>query len=246
MIGPRSILIVDDEVSFLRSTGELLRRDGYDCDAVPDTRQAVERLRAKRYDLLIVEIEMPGNRDLEFVEQASQLARGMPIILVTRHPSLGSAIRSTQLPVVAYLKKPVRDAELRTQVENSLQHSRISDVQEHLRQCVEELEAVKFPRWSGAAPRENGALMVPVVTLRRLAACVCELLNMETRVDPLKDSPLLCALLDCPQWRVHRDAMQKTVKLLEKTKRQLSKDLGQARAMLEDLLTDSEESSHGP
>jgi len=112
MVEPRRILIADDEESFLYSTADILRREGYDCSCASDARAATEMLRMENYDLLIADIKMKGNADLEFIKALPQIAEGMPVILVTGYPSLNSAIESIQLPVVAYLVKPFELNEL--------------------------------------------------------------------------------------------------------------------------------------
>ena len=93
MAGPGSILIADDEETFLRSTARLLHREGYDCDCALDADRAVEMLRTGRYDLLIADIKMPGNPNLKLVRDVQQLAAGMPVILVT---GVSASVRSVR------------------------------------------------------------------------------------------------------------------------------------------------------
>ena len=237
----RSILIADDEDSFLQSTAELLRGDGYECDAVGDAHEAVERLRARTYDVLIADIKMPGNPNLELVQQVERLAPGLPVILVTGYPSVDSAVRSIQLPVVAYLQKPIPYPELRKHVEASLEYSHgfhvVSRIQEHLRKCIEDLDGIKQHRWSTRDAEPAGSVAVPGVTLRTLAACAWELLNLDRETSSTKRLPSLCELLDCPQWPAHRDAIREAVKVLHDTKRRFrSKELADTRESLERLL----------
>ena len=118
MVEPRRILIADDEESFLYSTADILRREGYDCSCAADALAATEMLKEDSYDLLIADIKMQGNSDLEFIKALPQIAEGMPVILVTGYPSLNSAIESIQLPVVAYLVKPFELNELLVRVED--------------------------------------------------------------------------------------------------------------------------------
>jgi CheY-like chemotaxis protein len=75
--------------------------------AMPGDRQRCLEAGANEYDLLLTEIRLPGNEELELVWSAYRSAPGMPVIIYTRHPSLGSAIHSIQLSVTAYLVKPV-------------------------------------------------------------------------------------------------------------------------------------------
>jgi CheY-like chemotaxis protein len=63
------ILLVDDEETFLHSTAELLRRTGFLCDAALDLREAQRLLEQAPYDMVIADVNMPGNVNLEFVRQ---------------------------------------------------------------------------------------------------------------------------------------------------------------------------------
>lgn len=100
------LLLVDDEETFLWATAELLRDEGYLCDCATDGYQALDFLSAHRYQLLIADLQMPGNMQFELIEKLEHLAPAMPVILVTGYPSLDSAIRAVELPVIAYLIKP--------------------------------------------------------------------------------------------------------------------------------------------
>lgn len=114
------ILIADDDKTFLNSTADLLRREGYECDCSPDAGMATAMLDKERYGLLISDIKMPGNSDLEFINKLAQIMEEMPVILVTGYPSLSSTIQSIQLPVVAYLIKPFEFSDLLTQVKRAI------------------------------------------------------------------------------------------------------------------------------
>ena len=88
-------------------TADLLRKEGYHCDCALDAATAAEMLRSDRYELLIADIKMPGNPQLELIKDLPNIAQDVPVILVTGYPSLNSAIQSVQMPVAAYLVKPV-------------------------------------------------------------------------------------------------------------------------------------------
>ena len=119
------ILIADDEDTFLNAMSDLLGNDGYTCACAPDASTAAAMLENEAYDLLISDIQMPGNGKLEFVRQVPQLCEGLPVILVTGYPSMGSAIQSVHLPVIAYLVKPFDLAELLEQVAVSIRKARV-------------------------------------------------------------------------------------------------------------------------
>jgi DNA-binding NtrC family response regulator len=113
--GPGSkglVLIADDEAAFRMATRAYLRQHGYECEVAPDGTVAAELLRSLPVDVLISDINMPGNRGLEFIESLPQVAAGLPVILLTGHPSAQSVAHSERLQVVAYLVKPPEPEQL--------------------------------------------------------------------------------------------------------------------------------------
>lgn len=120
MLQPPRLLLADDEETFLKAIAELLRDEGYECHCVCDGYQALDRLAANQYKLLIADLQMPGNIQLELIARIEQIAPGMPVILVTGYPSLSSAIYAVELPVVAYLVKPFDFSDLLKHIQKAL------------------------------------------------------------------------------------------------------------------------------
>jgi DNA-binding NtrC family response regulator len=114
------ILLADNEADFLRFTATLLEKEGYACDCATDGASAVELMRTRRYDAVISDIRMPGNPDLRVVREASELQDGVPVILVTAYPSVGTAKMAVELPVAAYVEKPVEFQDLLTKVRGAI------------------------------------------------------------------------------------------------------------------------------
>ena len=106
------VLIADDDEAFRTATKAFLRRQGFDCENAKDASTAIEMLRNSDFELLISDINMPGNAGLELVEKLPDIAAALPVILLTGHPSVQSAARSVRLQVVAYLVKPCDADEL--------------------------------------------------------------------------------------------------------------------------------------
>jgi DNA-binding response OmpR family regulator len=249
MVESRSILIADDEETFLKSTARLLSREGYSCECASNAEEAVEKLRTGRFDLLIADIKMPGNLGLALVEEAQRIAGGIPVILVTGYPSVDTAVTSVRLSVAAYLTKPLDYEELREHVRVLTQRSQdyrtISSVRDHLQKSVEELQEVeRTGQTQGNGAQTPG--LVSIVTLRTLASCLSELLRMNSGRCSHGISPDLCELLDCPQRPLHRVAIRETIAVLKKTRSTFkSKELGVLRTRLEQLLRNTETPSDG-
>ena len=72
------ILIADDEETFLESTAALLEREGYTIQTARTGAEALAAIEANPCDLLISDLEMPGNADLELVRRIAETAGGLP------------------------------------------------------------------------------------------------------------------------------------------------------------------------
>ena len=141
------ILIADDEETFLLSTADLLRKEGYECDCVPDAMMAAEKLQSTEYNLLIADIKMEGNVELELIRDLPKMVEYIPVILVTGYPSVKSAIQSIQLPVVSYLVKPIEFNELLVQVQSSIKNYQffraVRNFRKRLTEWNENLKSIK-------------------------------------------------------------------------------------------------------
>lgn len=113
-----SILIADDDEPLAQSVAALLGLDGYHCDCVLDADRAIERLETRRYDLLISDVQMPGNHNFRLVWEARQIDPEMPIILFTGSESV---VREIKLPVVACLAKLDSHVDLRAHVRAAIE-----------------------------------------------------------------------------------------------------------------------------
>ena len=119
-IVPKRILIADDEPLYLRTTGQLLRRAGYECECVPSADAALEKLRSQPFDLILSDLNMPGNLKLELLQQGRTQWPNIPLIVITGVPSLPTAIESVRLGIADYLLKPVKYEDLLASVSRVL------------------------------------------------------------------------------------------------------------------------------
>ena len=114
------ILIADDDETFLLATTDLLRREGYECYYAPDAKTVIETLKSVKFDLLISDINMPGNNELELIKELPEIAEGLPVILITGSLYSDAQIQSLKPPVTVCLSKPLDFEELRMHVRSSI------------------------------------------------------------------------------------------------------------------------------
>lgn len=147
------ILIADDEPLYLRTTGELLRKAGYECVCVPDAHAAMEAMSNAAFDLVLSDLNMPGNLKLELLHQGRANWPHIPLIVITGVPSLPSAIESIRLGIADYLLKPVRYEDLLSSVRRALAHRK--DGRPVIERSDDERRelAAKFPDIIGDSPQ---------------------------------------------------------------------------------------------
>ncbi|WP_436298269.1 sigma-54-dependent transcriptional regulator [Stieleria mannarensis] len=114
------ILIADDEPLYRNTTAELLRDEGYECVCVENADDAITVLAEHSFDLILTDLNMPGNFQLELLKQGRTTYRHVPMIVVTGVPSVPSAIESVRLGIADYLLKPVKFDELLAAVVRAL------------------------------------------------------------------------------------------------------------------------------
>ncbi|TVP95252.1 MAG: sigma-54-dependent Fis family transcriptional regulator [Planctomycetaceae bacterium] len=105
---PPRLLLADDEPLYLQATSQLLRKAGFDCICVADAEAAIRYLRSEPFDLVLTDLNMPGNLKLELLQAGRKEWPQTPLIVVTGVPSLPTAIEGVRLGIADYLIKPVR------------------------------------------------------------------------------------------------------------------------------------------
>lgn len=103
---PTKILIVDDEKAARKSLSDILRLEGYHVASKSNGTDAVEALAAEDFDLMLLDLKMPGMDGLEVLEKASDLAPHTKVIMLTAHGSLESAIEALRQGAHDYILKP--------------------------------------------------------------------------------------------------------------------------------------------
>lgn len=240
------ILIADDEETFLHATAELLREEGYECGCAPDAFSATEMLSSEDYDLIIADINMPGNVNMEFVHTLVRDFKGISAIMVTGYPSLRTAIESIQLPVMSYLIKPIDFDELLKHVKTSILQTRayrnVEEVQVRLEKWREDMDALR--ELLGSPYRsENGAQVDAVMhlALRNIIGSLADIVNIATAVHAGNGEERVCQLINCPMQQEVKVVVRDAIEVLEKTKNSFkSKELAKLRKKLQAFLEANE------
>ncbi len=120
------ILVVDDEPSIRKVLQAHLARDGHAVETATDGAEAIGRLEAEPFDLVITDLKMPGVGGLEVLAHVRQNQPGLPLIVITAHGTVDSAVEALKLGAFDYITKPFDLAELRAAVDKALRAERAS------------------------------------------------------------------------------------------------------------------------
>ncbi|MES0826120.1 adenylate/guanylate cyclase domain-containing protein [Ruegeria sp. SCP11] len=133
-----AILVVDDNEDNRYTLSRRLKREGYsNLVEACDGRDALEKLAQTSFDLVLLDIMMPGMNGFEALEcmKSDMVLRDIPVIMISAVDEVESVVRCIELGAEDHLPKPFNAALLRARISASLEKKRLRDQQEtYLRQ----------------------------------------------------------------------------------------------------------------
>ncbi len=103
---PARILVVDDEESIRDLLRLVLTGEGYSVVTANDGEEAIEYLEARRFDIVITDLVMPGVNGVEVLRAAKRIDPNYPVIVITGYPSVETVTELVRLGAGDYLTKP--------------------------------------------------------------------------------------------------------------------------------------------
>lgn len=114
------ILIVDDEETLCYFLRESLEEKGYRAHAVHTAREGLQELARQPVDLILLDLKLPDGEGLEVLQEIRKVDEGLPVIVLTGHAAVDSAVRAMKLGAYDYLEKPINLAQLSSSVADAL------------------------------------------------------------------------------------------------------------------------------
>jgi DNA-binding NtrC family response regulator len=133
------ILLIDDEAIALTNLTHVLKREGYAVTACKDGAEGLAALRRGDFDLVLTDLRMPGVDGMEVLREARLTHPDVPVIMITGHASLDSAVEAMKAGAYHYIAKPFRLAEAREVVRGALEMSRVRRENRDLKLRIEQL-----------------------------------------------------------------------------------------------------------
>ncbi|MCO6499869.1 MAG: response regulator transcription factor [Vicingus serpentipes] len=120
------ILIVEDHLKLLSAISETLSEAGFLCEQASDFREAEEKVFMYEYDLLVIDINLPGGSGLDLIREIKQQKKGSGLIVISARNSLDNKIEGLELGADDYLTKPFDMAELVARVKSVIRRRNFS------------------------------------------------------------------------------------------------------------------------
>ncbi|MCP4402737.1 MAG: sigma-54-dependent Fis family transcriptional regulator, partial [bacterium] len=132
------ILIVDDEKRICSSLTGIFEDEGYKVRAVQDGQTALEEIERQLPDLMLLDLWMPGMDGLQVLEAVKKIYPDMPVIVISGHGNIESAVKAAKLGAYDFLEKPLSLEKTLIMVERALDQRRLLQENLDLRKRVEQ------------------------------------------------------------------------------------------------------------
>lgn len=155
----RRVLVVDDEAHLRQTFARILHQIGCEVTTATDGAEALQRLEATPYDLIYLDIRLPGMDGLQVLRQIHDRYPQLAVVLLTAHASISSAVEAVRLGATDYLIKPITPealiARTRTILADQTAQHRRREIQEQIEALQAELKTLD------QAPAQMPALITP-------------------------------------------------------------------------------------
>ncbi len=101
-----NILIIDDEKAIRKTLTEILSYEGYKIDEAGDGEEGLKKFSEKAYDLVLCDIKMPKLDGIEFLEKAKTVNPDIPVIMISGHGNIDTAVEAVKKGAFDYISKP--------------------------------------------------------------------------------------------------------------------------------------------
>jgi CheY-like chemotaxis protein len=117
----KNILVVDDEVAVNNNIRKILAKKDYHVDQAVTKAEALDKIQARPYELVLLDLKIPGVQGLELLKAVRDFNPAAKVIIITGYASIETAVESARLGAVDYLPKPFTPAEIRSVTDQAFQ-----------------------------------------------------------------------------------------------------------------------------
>jgi DNA-binding NtrC family response regulator len=131
-----TILIIEDEARMRRLLEIDLGEAGYQTFSAEDAEKGLDLLRREQIDLILTDLKLPGMNGLELLQSAKRINATLPIIVMTAHGTVETAVEAMKAGATDYVLKPFSLAEMRVAVQKELDVFHLREENRSLREAL--------------------------------------------------------------------------------------------------------------
>jgi DNA-binding NtrC family response regulator len=139
---PATVLVVDDERNILLTLSQALQLEGYHVELASDAKVALDVLGARPVDAVLMDVKMPDMDGLTALGKMRELKKELPVIMMSGHGTIDTAVKATQLGARDFLEKPISRDRMLLALKNALEHQKVIEELQTLRAEVGRFDMV--------------------------------------------------------------------------------------------------------
>jgi len=144
------VLLVEDKAELRAMLRKFLERAGYTVDEAPDGNTAIDKVRARRYLLVLSDLKLPGSSGIDVLRESRRVDNSLPVILVTAYGSVEEAVTAMKEGAFDFIQKPVDLDHLKLLLDRAAREQEL--LRENLLLREEYAARYGFPRIVGEHP----------------------------------------------------------------------------------------------
>ena len=156
-----NILIVDDEAGIRQSLKGVLEDEGYKVSAVESGESCLDTLRRRAFDVILLDIWLPGMDGLETLEKVRESEDAPEVIIISGHGTIETAVRATKLGAFDFLEKPLSLEKTLILVKNAAESKRLRGENRDLKKQLLSKSVIVGESIPMKALRQQIGLMAP-------------------------------------------------------------------------------------
>jgi two-component system nitrogen regulation response regulator NtrX len=133
----KSVLVVDDEMSIRESLRRILEYAKYEVHLAEDGPSAITYVGETLFDIVLLDIKMPGMDGLEVLQRMKELRPDMPVVIISGHGTIETAVEATKRGAFDFLEKPLDKDKLLIVIRNALDRKHLLSEYRAMKEQVE-------------------------------------------------------------------------------------------------------------
>jgi len=137
-----AVLIVDDEATIIESLEGILSDDGFEVIHAFNGYEALKKIEAESPDIVLLDIWMPGMDGIETLKEIKKIAPNLPVVMITGHGTIESAVDATKSGAYDFLEKPLSIDKVMITINNALNFRKLEEENLYLRKKTIEKNSI--------------------------------------------------------------------------------------------------------